>query len=105
MSKFHKKINEWVEQDLIKKDQAKAILAYEHTQHPSKMIKSFIILGVMVIGIGVISLVAYNWTKISGSMKLIIDFVLLSGLMTGCYLCLKFARHALFEKLLLRSLL
>ncbi|MCB1168444.1 MAG: DUF2157 domain-containing protein, partial [Leptospiraceae bacterium] len=63
--KIAEKLQIWVEEGLIQSGQAESILAFENKKHtrPYAMY-SFIILGVTVISIGIISLIAANWEAI-----------------------------------------
>ena len=65
---------------IIQADQAAAIEKFESEQssRPYAMY-SFVILGVAVISIGIISLIAANWEDIPGSVKLAADFLILMG--------------------------
>ena len=86
MSKLNKKLTNWVDNELISLDQQKSILKYEDThQEPSKVLFGFLILGFSIIGIGIISLIAANWTAIPNSIKLAADFLILLGVARFAY--------------------
>ncbi|MCB1139534.1 MAG: DUF2157 domain-containing protein [Leptospiraceae bacterium] len=76
--KLADKIKTWVEEGLIQPDQGKAIEQFEANRHsrPYAMY-SFVILGVTVISIGIISLIAANWEDIPDSVKLGTDLLIL----------------------------
>lgn len=78
MSKFEKKLNEWVSLGFINNDQALKIQSYENSKPEGAWILSgLLILGVIIIGIGIISLIAANWITIPDAVKLGVDFGLL----------------------------
>ncbi|MCB1169127.1 MAG: DUF2157 domain-containing protein [Leptospiraceae bacterium] len=76
--KLADKIKTWVEAGLIQPDQGKAIEQFEANRHsrPYAMY-SFVILGVTVISIGIISLIAANWEDIPDAVKLGTDILIL----------------------------
>lgn len=77
---LEKKVNEWSEKGLIAKEQASAIVAYEKHTNPSNLLtNTFLTLGVSIISLGILAFIAANWENISGNVKLIIDFMILSG--------------------------
>ncbi len=78
MSKIEKKLNEWVSLGFINNDQALQIQSYENSKPEGSWILSgLLILGVIIIGIGIISLIAANWSTIPDTVKLGVDFALL----------------------------
>ncbi|QPJ61275.1 MAG: DUF2157 domain-containing protein [Candidatus Nitronauta litoralis] len=86
MARIDKKIEEWVRADLINSDVADSILSYEDRQPASSWILStFLILGAVTVGIGIISLIAANWDDIPDSVKLAADLILLSALAYGVF--------------------
>ena len=86
MARIDKKIEEWVRADLLNREAADAILAYEDDKPAGSWILSgFLILGAVTVGIGIISLIAANWESIPSSVKLAADFLLLSALAYGIY--------------------
>ncbi|TGK24742.1 DUF2157 domain-containing protein [Leptospira yasudae] len=64
------KLKRWVEAGLIRSEQSDAILRFEETRKTPYLYYSFIILGVVVIGIGVIAIIAANWEEIPDVLKL-----------------------------------
>lgn len=78
--KLSDKLQNWVEAGLINPAQAKSIMDFESEQgsRPYAMY-SFVILGVAVISVGLISLIAANWEFIPDSLKLLGDFSILTG--------------------------
>ena len=85
--KLDKKLINWQENGLISPEQCENILSYEATTHSSNnwVLLGFMILGAVVTGIGIISIVAANWVDIHPWIKLLVDFVLLSALGFGIY--------------------
>ncbi len=81
------KLNQWLQAGLITPAQHANILSFEaeHRQHANGWLYSFMILGAAIIGLGVISLIAANWANIADSVKLGVDFALLSLLAAGVY--------------------
>ncbi len=78
MQKLDKLLKEWVLKGLINNNEAKQILHYESNKpQNSYAIISLITLGVIIVGIGIISIVAANWDKIPSDIKLLSDFLIL----------------------------
>jgi uncharacterized membrane protein len=81
MSKLDRNLNEWTGLGLITKDQAEKIRFHESSKPEASWILSgLLILGVIIVGIGVISLIAANWNEIPDPVKLGGDFLLLAAL-------------------------
>lgn len=73
-----KKITTWTDKGLISPTQASTIRDYEATQsNHSWIVSGLLILGALVIGIGIISLIAANWDSIPDAVKLGFDFAIL----------------------------
>lgn len=87
MTYIANKLQRWVQAGLITPDQHAAILAFEsrHPQRSNWWIYSFMMLGAVIIGLGIISLIAANWANIPDRVKLGADFLLLSALAGGIY--------------------
>ena len=83
--RLNKKIDTWVEKKFISEDQKLQILEFEKNNSSSLGIYTIITLGIVVIGIGLISLIASNWEEIPDFIKLILDFSILLGLGAGIY--------------------
>lgn len=78
MSKLDRSIKDWVKSGLITEEQAMLIQVHEGKKpERSWVLTSFLILGVVNIGIGLISLIAYNWYQIPDELKIAGDFALL----------------------------
>lgn len=74
------KIQEWLKAGIIGQEQAKQISSYEANHNKNWVVIGFVILASVVIGLGCISLVAFNWEKIPDLVKLGIDFLGLAAL-------------------------
>ncbi|AVQ12638.1 Membrane protein, PF09925 family [Leptospira santarosai] len=68
--RLEQKLKKWVGAGLIRSEQSEAILNFEEARKTPYLYYSFIILGVVVIGIGVIAIVAANWEEIHDLIKL-----------------------------------
>lgn len=68
--RLEQKLKRWVEAGLIRSEQSEAILNFEETRKTPYLYYSFIILGVIVIGIGVVAIIAANWEEIHDFVKL-----------------------------------
>ncbi|MEN9424063.1 MAG: hypothetical protein RL122_1446 [Pseudomonadota bacterium] len=81
------KLNQWLQAGLITPAQHANILSFEaeHRQHSNGWLYSFMILGAAIIGLGVISLIAANWATIPETVKLGVDFALLTLLALGVF--------------------
>ncbi len=78
MANIEKKLIEWTQKGLISEQQKKDIETYEsENEGHSWVYYGFLILGVSVIGLGLISIIAANWMYIHDSAKLFVDFLLL----------------------------
>lgn len=80
-----KKITEWVQAGILNSSQAEAILSFERNKKSNAGLYSIITLGAVAIGIGIISLIAFNWKSIPDSIKLSVDFLALSGVAFSIY--------------------
>lgn len=98
MKKLDHTLQEWVSQKLLSEQQANAITEYEagKTIHSWAFI-SVLSLGALVIGLGLISLVAANWAALSPLSKLTLDFALLVILCLCCGLAKVKQKPFLFE--------
>ena len=102
MAKLEKNLNEWVAHGLLSEGQAQRIRAHEASKPESSWILyGLLILGAMIVGIGVISLIAANWNQIPDDIKIIGNFILLIGLAWATYNCFESKKTIQFEVLLL----
>lgn len=86
---LEKKLNEWKEHNLLTNEQLQSILGYENKNSNSKLgIYTIVTLGCVVLGLGIIALIASNWEVIPDFVKLFIDFLIL--LLLGFYIHKKY---------------
>lgn len=80
MSKLENNLKEWVSLHLISPEQAERILNHENARpERSWIVYSLLLLGVIIVGTGIISVVAANWYDIPYSLMLAVDFAMLVG--------------------------
>jgi hypothetical protein len=102
MSKLQKSLNEWVSHKFIDERQAKLILEHESAKTPPNWVLSgFLILGAVIIGIGLISVIASNWNNIPPLMRLAGNFVSLCALAFAVVRSWEREKPIQFEALLL----
>jgi uncharacterized membrane protein len=102
MSKLEKGLKEWVSEGFINQEQADRINAFESSKPENSWILSgLLILGAIIIGIGVISLIAANWYQIPNSIKIATDFILLSAVAFWTLKTWESKKNVQFEVLLL----
>lgn len=107
MGTINRKLEQWLQAGLIAPTQRDAILDFEN-QHPQRAnwwLYSFMVLGAAIIGLGVISLIAANWSEIPDGVKLGVDFALLALLAGGAYHQYPNHQHGVGFELLLISFL
>ncbi|MCU0822494.1 MAG: DUF2157 domain-containing protein [Spirochaetes bacterium] len=89
MIKINKHLAEWLDNGLISLDQHDSILSYEHNKSKKDrsrwILYGFMILGICVLGIGIISLIAANWASIPPSAKLAGSFIILAAAAFASY--------------------
>ena len=89
---------DWERQGLITPEQSGSILAYESARQTTPwVLYSFVMLGVTIIAVGIISLVAANWTDIPPWLKLTADFAILGGLAACLYRFSDGSQPAVFD--------
>jgi len=77
-SKIQNDINELVEQQIISKDVASNIEGYYRSkkdQSPNRLFTVFGVLGSLLIGLGIILILAHNWDNFSKSIKTLFAFL------------------------------
>ena len=80
MSSIPKKTKQWLKQALITEEQAEAILAYEKTGRTAwDFAGGILLLAAISAGLGLIALVAANWSAIPPYAKLTALFLILAG--------------------------
>lgn len=81
MSKLENDLKEWVNLGFIHQDQAIKIRDYDASKPESSWaLSGLLALGAIIVGIGIVSLIAANWQQIPDSLKLTCDFLLLIAL-------------------------
>lgn len=63
---------------MIASEQSEAILNFEENRKSSYLYYSFLILGVVIIGIGVLAIIAANWEELDDLVKLGFSFIVLT---------------------------
>lgn len=76
MANINKKTNLWVKKGLISEDQALDIMKFEKNNSDESLSKKLLLIAATLIGLGVISLIAYNWQDIPSYIKLSVDFII-----------------------------
>lgn len=76
--KLHNRLQDWLNQGFLSQEQVTQIQDYEEKRARPWVSGAFLVLGVIVIGLGVISLIAANWQDISTPLKICGDFVILA---------------------------
>lgn len=103
MGKLKHRLKEWVDNQLISEEQKIKILLFEEKRssiiRPQWILYGFLILGGSVIGIGIISLIASNWEAIPGSVKLVMDLLLLVGIAAGIMVAEQHHKTVVFDTL------
>ena len=103
LRKLKRRLKEWVDNHLISEEQKIKILQFEEKRssiiRPQWVLYGFVILGVSVIGIGIISLIASNWEDIPGSVKLLVVFLMLVGIAFGIMVAEQRNKTVLFDTL------
>ncbi|MCP4297510.1 MAG: DUF2157 domain-containing protein, partial [Proteobacteria bacterium] len=103
MRELDKYLFKWVEKGFLSQDQSEKIKEFEQNETKTKgkswVLYGFVILGVSIIGIGIVSMIAMNWEEISPSMKLGCDFIFLALLGLGIYKAHQINNDVLFDSL------
>jgi uncharacterized membrane protein len=87
MAAVANKLAQWQQAGLLSAEQADAILVFEaqQTTRSPWWLYSLMILGAAIMGLGIISLIAANWSDIPDLFKLSIAFIVLGGLGMAIY--------------------
>jgi hypothetical protein len=109
LSKIAKKTASWVKAGIFNSAIEKKILDYETTQNTKPwVVWGFLALGILVIGVGIISIIAANvsfivqtWLELPPMAKLTIDFMLMLPLTMAAFNMWREKRTMAFEALLL----
>lgn len=82
-----KSLNDWTAAGIITGAQKDTIISFEEKKSGGARSRwalyGFLVLGVSIIGIGLISIIAANWEEIPGGIKLFMDFILLMAVAAG----------------------
>ena len=102
-----KRLNHWLQAGLITHEQHAAIIAFESKQslNHNGWWYGFMVLGAAIIGLGILSLIAANWTHIPNSFKLGVNFALLGLLAIGIYTQYPQRQHGVWFEALLAGFL
>ena len=105
MMKIDKKLLTWQENALISASQRQAILQYEaqYSGNNHWFLMGFLLLGTVITGIGIISLIAANWDAIPVWLKLSTDFMGLSLVGAGIFYVQQHQPNSVWKDVLLVS--
>jgi uncharacterized membrane protein len=100
-SKLDTKLMSWEKAGLIDSAQVEKIRSYEASLPESSwVLSSLLILGTLIVGIGVISLVASNWDQIPNYAKLSVNFLTLGAIGYRIYVADQQAKPILYDSLI-----
>ncbi len=110
MASWNKKLQEWQGQGFINPGQAAQIQAYETAPGKRRSFGTwaligFLMLGAVVIGLGILSLVAANWHRTPAWLKLATSFGFLIGTAGGACIAVQRGRTSFFEPLVVLFML
>lgn len=101
MGRIEKKLNEWVKLGLITAEQSHSISAHESKKSGTSWVfYSFLLLGFLALGIGIISIIAANWSSIPSLVKIMIDFIILGVVASAIYFAKQKSHDTAFESLI-----
>ncbi len=85
--KLVKKLEEWVNNQLISPSQQQDIISYEANKNETNNLIQYVFMGLagLTVGVGIISLIAYNWELLGKYMKLAGGMAVLSAFAWGYY--------------------
>ncbi|HPR36371.1 MAG TPA: DUF2157 domain-containing protein [Spirochaetota bacterium] len=100
MAKITKYLSEWESAGLLESLQVQKILEYEKNRDKKPwVLYSFIMLGVSIISIGIVSLIAANWSDIPPAVKIAGDLTIMAAIAWGIYRASVAERPLLFDAL------
>ncbi|MDH4201126.1 MAG: DUF2157 domain-containing protein [Spirochaetia bacterium] len=86
MAKITSRIEEWIQAGVITQKTGQNILEYEAGREKKPwVLYGFIMLGIFVLSLGVVSIVAANWKHIPGFVKIAMDFIILLLIVYAIY--------------------
>lgn len=98
MRRWENKLQSWLQAGLITSDQRDRIVAHEDSLDRRNIaVYTIIGLGAIIIAIGIISLVAYNWDKTPASLKLVSNFTMLTATAVIAYRLYNSSKKIYFE--------
>lgn len=88
MAKFTRELDELVANEIITPDVAEKIRGYydSPSQGSNRLVIAFGIIGALLVGMGVVLIIAHNWDTLSNSMKLVVGL----GPMLACHVAAGF---------------
>jgi uncharacterized membrane protein len=100
VAKITKYISEWESAGLLESMQVQKILEYEKSRDKKPwVLYSFIMLGISIISIGIVSLIAANWRDIPPVVKIAGDLIIMGAIAWGIYRASVTERPLLFDAL------
>ena len=97
---LNKKLSEWASLALITQEQKEKLQAYENKRQKNAALKAMLFLAGFCLGLGIISIIAYNWQRISDTVKLTSYFVLLFAIVGMNIWALHKRKELLFNTIL-----
>ena len=79
------KLNVWVENKLISKEEQDKIMAFEREHNNGFLAKTALVVAGLFIGLGICLVVAANWDKMPAVLKFVLDFGAFGGFAFGAY--------------------
>ena len=79
------KLNSWVENKLISKEEQDNIMAFEREHNNGFLAKTALVVAGLFIGLGICLIVAANWDVLPSFVKIIADFIVFGGMAGGAY--------------------
>ena len=85
IGRLNRQLNLWTQHNLITETQADNIRAFEQGRDKARSKRGFAMVGITAILIGVLSLVASNWSQIPATMKIILHAILNVGVAVAIF--------------------
>jgi uncharacterized membrane protein len=77
------RLRRWVQAGLLDESQATRILAFERQEERPWLLYAFVGLGTLAVAIGVLAVVASNWDRIPGTLKIVSALLAIAGCGAG----------------------
>ena len=100
-----KKLQKWVEQGIITKDQADKITELEGKNQSSMAWRMMFLIAGLFIGLGIVLLIGANWDYIPASLKISGNFTIWLGILYGAYWSITHKKENIREMFLTLSFL